>query len=112
MLEWKFLFAQPFYPNPELRPMLEAVKPTAAGVRYEHRLMLGAPADEIVRLAAAEGVDLIVMATHGRTGIGRLVMGSVAEAVMRDASCPVLILKPGSRVSQPAGSSEASHHKD
>jgi len=48
------------------------------------------PAAAILRYARAAGVDLIVMGTHGRTGVSHLVMGSVAEAVVRDAPCPVL----------------------
>ena len=65
--------------------MLEQVKPTDPTVPYVHRLVMGNPADEIVRLAEEENADLIVMATHGRTGIGRVLMGSVAEAVVRRA---------------------------
>jgi universal stress protein A len=54
----------------------------------------GNPAKEIVRLAREEGVDLIVMATHGRTGLAHVVIGSVAEKVVRLASVPVLVVKP------------------
>ncbi len=81
------------YPNPELRKMLEAVKPSDPNVRSEHHLLLGTPADEIVRLAAEKEADLIVIGTHGRTGLKRVLMGSVAEAVTRLAKCPVLTLK-------------------
>jgi nucleotide-binding universal stress UspA family protein len=53
-------------------------------------------------LAADEGVDLIVMGTHGRTGLMRLLMGSVAEAVVRRAPCPVLTLRqPGEAAASP-----------
>ena len=86
-------FAQPEYPNPEIRRMLEAVVPPDKSVRYEHRLVMGTAADDIVRLADEEHVDLIVIGTHGRTGLKRVLMGSVAEAVMRRATCPVLTLK-------------------
>ena len=48
---------------------------------------------EIVRLAEEEDVDMIVMGTHGRRGLTRMLMGSVAEAVVRRASCPVLTIK-------------------
>ena len=48
------------------------------------------PASEILRYAESANIDLIVMGTHGRTGLGRLVLGSVAEAVVRAAPCPVL----------------------
>jgi nucleotide-binding universal stress UspA family protein len=90
--------AQPEYPNPEIRRMLEAVVPPDKTVRYEHRLVLGTAAEDIVKLANEEGVDLIVMGTHGRTGLARVLMGSVAEAVMRHASCPVLTLKQANKV--------------
>lgn len=77
----------------ELERMLNAVVPTDPTVRYEHRLVTGDPAEEIVELAEREGVDMIVLATHGRTGLFRLLMGSVAEAVVRKAKCPVLTVK-------------------
>lgn len=83
----------PLYPNPETRQLLESVVPNDAQVRYEHRLALGIAAEEIPRLAEYEKVDLIVMGTHGRTGLTRLLMGSVAEAVVRRATCPVLTVK-------------------
>jgi universal stress protein A len=77
----------------DLRHMLEAVVPTDPGVPYEHRLITGDPSTAIARLAEEEQVDLIVMGTHGRTGLTRLLMGSVAEAVVRRAPCPVLTYK-------------------
>jgi nucleotide-binding universal stress UspA family protein len=51
------------------------------------------PADEIVKYAQAENIDLIVMGTHGRPGFSHLLMGSVAEKVVRAAPCPVLTLR-------------------
>ncbi len=51
-------------------------------------------ASEIARLAREASADLIVMATHGRTGLGRLILGSVAEQVVREAACPVVLLRP------------------
>lgn len=53
----------------------------------------GEPATEILRLAEDMQADLIVVGTHGRVGVKRLLMGSVAEKVMRDASCPVLVMR-------------------
>jgi nucleotide-binding universal stress UspA family protein len=76
-----------------LRKALAAVVPTDPAVEHEHRLLYGDPASEIVRLAGEEQVDLIVMGTHGRTGLMRLLMGSVAEAVVRRAPCPVLTIR-------------------
>jgi nucleotide-binding universal stress UspA family protein len=77
----------------DLRAMLQRVKPTDAAVPYEHHLVIGDPAVAVAELAASEGVDLIVMGTHGRTGLRRLLMGSVAEAIVRRAPCPVFIMK-------------------
>lgn len=53
----------------------------------------GDPANEILRLAESGNFDLIVMSTHGRTGLIRLLMGSVAEQVIRHASCPVFVVR-------------------
>ena len=77
----------------DLRRMLTAVVPTDPDVGYEHRLIIGNPATAIVHVAEQEHADMIVMSTHGRTGIGRLLMGSVAEEVVRKAKCPVLTVK-------------------
>lgn len=55
---------------------------------------IGIPAEEIVRLAEKESADLIVMGTHGWTGVRHLLLGSVAEKVLRMALCPVLVVRP------------------
>ncbi len=62
-------------------------------VPVDRRLLVGDPATEIVRIAEEEPCDVVVMGTHGRTGLGRLLMGSVAEEVLRKAPCPVLTVK-------------------
>jgi nucleotide-binding universal stress UspA family protein len=77
----------------ELHRMLQEVVPTDPAVPHEHRMISGNPSTEIVELAKAEDVDLIVLSTHGRTGLTRALMGSVAEVVVRHATCPVLTLK-------------------
>ena len=56
---------------------------------------IGDPGSEIVDFAEASGADLIVIPSHGRRGVRRLLLGSVAERVVRLAHCPVLVLKPG-----------------
>jgi nucleotide-binding universal stress UspA family protein len=61
--------------------------------RVERRLEEGDPAAEILRVARESKCDLIVMGTHGRRGLGRLLMGSVAEQVVRKAPCPVVTVK-------------------
>ena len=81
-------------PNREqIQKMLTEILPTDPAVGYEHRLVLGSPATAIVYLAEKENVAMIVMPTHGRTGLTRMLMGSVAEEVVRKAKCPVLTMK-------------------
>jgi nucleotide-binding universal stress UspA family protein len=84
----------------ELLRMLHNVVPRNPPVDHEYRLLKGEPAREIVRAAKDDAVDLIVLSTHGRTGLGRVLMGSVAESIVRRAHCPVLTLK-GSAVTSP-----------
>jgi len=62
-------------------------------ISADHRVALGDPAASIVQLAEEEQADLIVMATHGRSGIKGLFFGSVAEKVVRTATCPVLTMR-------------------
>lgn len=73
---------------------LHAIQPAEEGVPVEHRLLTGDPATEILKLAESEDVWFIVMGTHGRTGLARLLMGSVAEAVVRRATCPTVLVNP------------------
>ena len=65
-----------------------------AGLDIEELIVHGEAASEIVRVAKDRNVDLIVVSSHGRTGLGRILFGSTAEAVVRHASCPVLVVKP------------------
>ncbi len=65
-----------------------------AGLNVEEIIVHGDAAAEIVRVAAEREVDLIVISSHGRTGLGRIIFGSTAEAVVRHARCPVLVVKP------------------
>ena len=66
----------------------------ARQLRPEYALRIGAPSDEIVRYAGYREIDLIVMGTHGRSGMPHMLMGSVAEKVLRTAPCPVLTVRP------------------
>jgi nucleotide-binding universal stress UspA family protein len=65
-----------------------------AGLKTEEVIVHGEAASEIVRVAKDKNVDLIVVSSHGRTGLGRILFGSTAEAVVRHAPCPVLVVKP------------------
>ena len=82
------------------RKRLEAIKPTVAGIKASYEIEFGTPSATIAEFADEHGVDLIVMGTHGRTGWRRVAMGSVAEAVVRDTSCPVLAIKSETKKSE------------
>lgn len=76
-----------------LRAQLSELQPTDPKIRIEYRLEEGHAVTEILRLAAQEKCNLIVMGTHGRTSFARLALGSVVESVQRKAPCPVLSVK-------------------
>lgn len=65
-----------------------------SGLDVEELVAHGEAASEIVRVARERGADLIVISSHGRTGLGRIIFGSTAESVVRYAHCPVLVVKP------------------
>jgi len=69
--------------------------------------VIGTPAWSIVEYAGAHDIDLIVMGTHGRGGMSHLVMGSVAERVVRTAPCPVLTIREPAKAATAAARSEA-----
>jgi nucleotide-binding universal stress UspA family protein len=77
----------------DLEQRLHRHRPPDPTTPVEYRLVEGEAADEILRAAEDSGCDLIVMGTHGRTGLSRLLLGSVAEQVLRRAPCPVLTVK-------------------
>ena len=72
-------------------------KERVRGVRCSAKALVGSTANQIVEFAAQEGADLIVLGTHGRTGIAHAFLGSVAERVVRLASCPTLIVRAHER---------------
>lgn len=74
-----------------LEPLVGAFR--AKGVRAGARVRIGQPATEIAAAAKELDADLIAMTTHGRTGLGRLLFGSVAEAVLRSAPIPVFLMR-------------------
>lgn len=76
-----------------LRDELHAVRPADPKLGIAHLLLEGEPAAVILDTAVTHKAGLIVLGTHGRTGVGRLLMGSVAEQVLRRATCPVLTVK-------------------
>jgi nucleotide-binding universal stress UspA family protein/quercetin dioxygenase-like cupin family protein len=94
--------AQPSYKGRCLWP-----QPPDPRVRVEHRLAEGDPPAEVLNLARALRCDLIVMGTHGRTGLDRLLTGSVAEEVLRKSTCPVLLVKGAPLLEAPPAGAEA-----
>lgn len=78
----------------ECRLRLTQLSKSITDLPVEQRLIMGAPAPSIVEAAKDVDADMIVMGTHGRSGLMRMLMGSVAEYVLRHAPCPVLAIKP------------------
>jgi nucleotide-binding universal stress UspA family protein len=94
-------------PSPDRkRQLLEQLQLQTPGVPFESRLAFGGAAAEILKAAQETGCGLIVMGTRGRTGLGRLLLGSVAEQVVRNAPCPVVTVNSPSR--EPAAEAEVS----
>lgn len=79
---------------------LQDLVPDDRTVAVEYRVAEGHPTDAILETAAREGCDLIVLGTHGRGGIRRVLMGSVAEEVSRRAGCPVAVVRPAACLPQ------------
>jgi len=71
------------------------IQPGGKAIQVRGEVAIGSPAKEIIRCAAENNVDLILMATHGRSGVKRLVMGSVADEVLRASNVPVWLVRPG-----------------
>jgi nucleotide-binding universal stress UspA family protein len=79
--------------SPDLWNELRSIRDPADAVHVEHWLRSGDVVEEIVDAAKESGCKLIVVGTHGRGGVGRVLMGSVAEKLLRSAPCPVVTLK-------------------
>lgn len=74
----------------------QALRERLADAKYQGvslKIEFGDPGHEVAQYAQAQGADLIVLSSHGRTGIKRLLIGSVAERIVRLAHCPVLVLR-------------------
>jgi nucleotide-binding universal stress UspA family protein len=70
-----------------------AQKLARAGIRTRDVLLVGKPAESLIEYANNNQIDLVIMATHGRSGISKLFWGSIAEKVMRSVNVPVLLIK-------------------
>ena len=79
----------------QLQPFRETVE--AAGVKVELQVLMGSVIPTILTVTDATGADLIVMGTHGRTGLARVMLGSIAEGVAHKAHVPVMLVRRESR---------------
>lgn len=77
------------------RELISRMAASISDIPVETEVLIGRPAEAIVDMAEKRNADLIIMGTHGRTGLTHLLMGSVAEFVLRHAQCPVLTVRPG-----------------
>ncbi len=82
--------------------LLEEMRQAKSQIPIEYVLAEGAPAAEICRIAQETSTDLIVMGTHGRTGLTNLVMGSVAEQVLKQAPCRIMTVRGDTQVEHAA----------
>lgn len=82
------------------RDQVEQLLTESGTPRFRVLIEKGNPSAEIIRAARNEGVDLIVLSTHGRTGMSHMIMGSTAENVVRLAPCPVLVVRDGKHAFQ------------
>lgn len=71
----------------------QIVPPPGSSITIEYAIVEGEPAEQIDRFASENKIDLIVMGTHGRTGLARLLTGSVTEQAMRRTPCPLLVVR-------------------
>lgn len=76
----------------EHKRLLDEAKPCKEDVDYEQHYLQGNVVDEIKRFAALREIDVIVMGTHGRTGLARVFMGSVAESLAKESPCTVVTI--------------------
>lgn len=74
--------------------MNDFVNTNFEGLDTQGRVVTGYPAEEVLEAAKTENADMIVMGTHGRKGIDRILFGSVAEKVVKTSDCPVLTVRP------------------
>lgn len=80
-------------------------------ILIEKVVQWGSPASTIAEFAADRGADMIVVGTHGRTGLSRMLMGSTAESLLRQAPCQVLVVKPKVVRAEPKSVAEPELHR-
>lgn len=96
------------YPTKRLDDAMAAVAvPAAPGVAVQRFVRIGETVKELLGFLAEKEIDLVVMGSHGRTGISHVLLGSIAEAVVRRAPCPVLIVRSQTPSAKTASVSDA-----
>jgi nucleotide-binding universal stress UspA family protein len=83
---------------------LRAMRPH--GIKGSYHVVIGDPVQSIMRFSKKAHIDLIVMSTHGKSGLKRAILGSVADEVIRESGKPVLVVRPGSRRKKQTGKKE------
>ena len=83
--------------NPKIWAQLKAFCPMEEGVECCHQLLTGLPVRHIAKFAELNDFDYVVLGTHGRSGVSRALLGSVAEKIVRNANCPVITVKPSNK---------------
>ena len=76
-----------------LKKEINRLSDDSSDIEISSYVKRGVPSEEVLREQEEKDIDLIVMASHGRTGISRILIGSVAEKVMRGAKCPVMLVR-------------------
>ncbi|GAB6038280.1 universal stress protein [Fundidesulfovibrio butyratiphilus] len=82
------------------KTMAQFMTANFSGIDAVGKVLVGYPAEELLNLCDEEKADILIMGTHGRKGIDRLLFGSVAERVVKSARCPVLTIRPESEPEQ------------
>ena len=84
----------------ESQQRLNETLPGDLAVSHAHKLRHGLPVREILKCAEEESVDMVVIGSHGRRGLERMLLGSVAEGVVRKAKCPVVTIKQPNKIAE------------
>ncbi len=100
------------YPTKRIEEALKEVHVPVSGAIPVHRsVRIGDTVKELLGFLTANEIDLVVMGSHGRTGVSRLLLGSIAEAIVRRALCPVLIVRPRAPSAAPPSDDKASESR-
>lgn len=96
--------------DPEIERRLLEMKPAASAVKVTHMALAGAAGELVCWIGQEQKCDLVIIATHGRTGLAHLLMGSVTEYVVRHARSPVMTIRQGLDKAPPLPEPHIRHH--